>query len=252
MILQATLVFTAFDILIISCWLAVIITFAVSAILFIQKTKDKSKKVKYYLLGIALFCLLYCVNRIVMFTYELTFPNFVWSYNLTELNAVYDAYPELSDKYLLYWRIATAAGSLGLLFLLIGLELFILEGKTKYIFSIFQAVTGTLSIIFGVSEGEAMSIGRALLYIGILPSLAVPFIYFYYAAKSKGLVRRRALGAGFGFFIFYLGIAANSTLGKQVISVLYRVGVNGIFISYIVYGIFVPIGLLIFWKTIKF
>ncbi|MHA1490292.1 MAG: hypothetical protein ACTSRI_11635 [Promethearchaeota archaeon] len=241
------------DIIIIICWLVVIISFVILSIFLIYKSKGKPKRIKYYLLVISIFFILYCVNRLIFFVHELTFePNFVWSYTIAELNNVYESNPSLSENYSLYWRFATSVGSIGLLFFLIGLESHMLEKKSKFLLSIFQAIISTFSIMCGVSKGDELTIAKILLYIAILPALAVPFIYFYFAAKSKGAVRKRALGAGFGFLIFYIGIAINSSAGKNLFQFFYLVNINGILFSYILYGILVPVGLIIYAKSIKF
>jgi len=157
-----------------------------------------------------------------------------------------------SDKFIRYdiiWRISTAIGSIGLLIFLIEFESKILEKKSKFILSIIQGVTLTFSLILG-AQADRMTAGRYILYFGLIPALTVPLLYFYIGIKTSGDARKRAIGAGFGFLIFYIGVAANSSGGKSVFNFL--AGLSGLQFSYILYGIFISIGLIIYIKSIRY
>ena len=72
--------------------------------------------------------------------------------------------------------------AIGLLVFLIAFERNILEKKTHYIFSIWHAVTATISIfIGGLRSPEDIAIIKLILYMGYLPGFAVSILYFYQA-----------------------------------------------------------------------
>jgi hypothetical protein len=153
------------------------------------------------------------------------------------------------DRYDVIWRVSTAIGSIGLLIFLIGFESQILEKKTFFILSIIQGVTLTLSLILGAA-GDRVDIGKIVLYIGLAPALVVPFIYFGLAVKGFGAARTRALGAGFGFLLFYLGIAVNSSFGKTIFNYIWDL--EGMQFSYIIYAVLIAVGILIYMRSIRY
>ncbi len=237
------------DIIIICCWLAVIILFAFAGFHFIKLSKNRAKQLKIYLLCIGIFFILFCANRIIFFLHELLFDPMMWTMTLEEYGALMTPGSERFIRYDILWRVSTCIGSTGLLIFLIGFESQILERKTYFIFSIIQGVTLVLSLIIGAS-GDKLTIGRYILYFGLLPALSVPIIYFILGVKAIGAARKRAIGAGLGFFIFYLGISANSSAGKSIFNYLW--GLAGLQLTYIIYGVFITVGLLIYMRSIKY
>jgi len=242
------------DIIIILCWLVVIGLMGFAGFHFIKISKDKSKPIRIYLICIGIFFTFYCINRIIFFLHELLFDPFMWSMTLQEYGATMNPDSPLFDlikfnRYDLLWRVSTGIGSAGLLIFLIGFESQILEKRSFFIFSIIQGATLVLSLILGAS-GDQLNIGRYILYFGLLPALSVPIIYFILGIKAFGAARKRAIGAGLGFLIFYLGISANSSAGKSIFNFLW--GLTGLQLTYIIYGVFVTIGLLIYMKSIKY
>ena len=207
------------DIIIILCWLVVICSLAIAGLLFIFiKSKDKPKSFKSYLIAIGIFFILYSINRLIFFMHELFFDPMMWTISLEDYNNMMVPGSDKFIRYDIIWRISTAIGSIGLLIFLIQFESKILEKKSKFILSIIQGVTLILSLILG-AHADQMTVGRYILYFGLIPALTVPLLYFYIGIKTSGDARKRAIGAGFGFLIFYIGVAANSSGGKSVFPV---------------------------------
>lgn len=255
MIIQDFHNLTPIDIIIIICWLAVIALLAIAGILYLikalikTKEKDKSKRIKNYLFGIGTFFLLYSVNRFIFFLHELFFDPFMWSLTVDQYARIMMENKVKFIRYDIIWRISTGIGSYGLLAFLYQFEKQILEKRTHFVFSIIQGVTATFSIIFGAAS-DYLTLGRVILYLGLLPVLAIPFLYFYLGMKASGNTRIRAIGAGFGFLIFYIGVACNSSAGKTLFTRLW--GLSGLQFSYILYGLFVTLGLIIYIKSIQY
>ncbi len=238
------------DYLIIFILIEVIFIFFYLGFLFLKKAKDKQERIKIYLLCIAFFLILYGIDRIIFFLHEFLFENFVWSISPMDFSETLKNDSEKAFIYDIVWRIGTSIGSAGLLIFLLGFESKILEKKTKFIFSIIQCTTLVLSLIFGTTADE-ITIGRLILYFGLLPALAIPICYFYLGGKAKGIARKRAIGAGLGFLIFYLGVAVNSTAGKTIFYFILG-GMTGVYLSYIIYCVFVNLGLIIYMKSIQY
>ena len=237
------------DTIIIVSWLVVISLIAIAGFYFLKTSKGKQDPIKIYLLTIGIFFTLYSINRVIFFLNELLFDPVMWSMTLEEYSALMVPGSIRVQNYDILWRISTAIGSTGLLIFLIGFESKILEKKTYFIFSIIQGVTLVLSLILGAS-GDKLTLGRVILYLGLLPALTVPIIYFILGVKGVGAARKRAIGAGIGFLIYYIGISANSSAGKSVFNYLW--GLPGLQLSYIVYAILIAIGLIIYIRSIKF
>lgn len=237
------------DVVVIACLLEIIVLFALLGIRFIYKSKDKLPRIKVFIIALGVFLLMYCANRTLFFLHELTFNPFVWSLDSNQYNQILGSNSTKARSYDIVWRISTGIGSYGLMIFLYALESKILEKKTHMIFTIFQGVTATLSIILGTSA-DNITIGRYILYFGLVPALAVPVCYFYLAKKASGGARIRAMGAGIGFLVFYIGMAINSSAGKAIF--FYLMGINGIYISYISYCIVANIGLLLYIKCLQY
>ncbi|MHA1436940.1 MAG: hypothetical protein ACTSPD_05145 [Promethearchaeota archaeon] len=246
MILQTL---TYIDIVIITLWILVVAVLASAGVLFIKKAKEKSKRIKIYLIAIGIFFILYSINRFIFFLHEFLFDPPMWTISLEDYNKIMVPDNPKFERYNIIWRVATAIGSIGLLIFLIGFESQILEKKSYFILSIIQGITLTLSLIIGPAA-DRLTYGRYILYFGLLPALAVPFLYFYLAYKASGNTRKRAIGAGLGFLIFYLGVAANSSAGKSVLYFLWQL--PGLQLSYLIYGILCTIGLITYFKSIQY
>ena len=165
---------SSIDMIIILCWLTVIAALIIAGILLIKKSKDKQDRIRIYLLAAGIFFLCYSINRIIFFIHELIFDPFIWTLPMEKYNEIMLGDSFRFSRYDIIWRISTAFGTYGLLIFLIAFESQILEKKTKFIFSIIQGVTATLSIILGAA-GDVITLGRIILYIGLkFSSLKLP------------------------------------------------------------------------------
>lgn len=250
MILRTFSDIESIDYVIILMMIEVAALFFMLGLLFLYKSRDKSSKIKIYVIGVGLFLILYGVNRVIFFFNELLFDDFLWSITTGDFTAALEADSLKAFNYDIIWRISTGIGSGGLLVFLLVFESQILEKKTYFILSIIQGITLVVSLILGASA-DRMTLGRYILYIGLAPALAVPFCYFYLGVKANGVARRRAISAGLGFLIFYIGIAINSSAGKSVFLWLFS-GITGLYFAYVMYAILINCGLLIYMRSIQF
>lgn len=241
---------TIIDILIVLCHLTVILSFLLSGIYLFFKLKNKPKAQRDYLLGVSLFFILYGTARMIMFLFELTFEPFVWQIPVDKFNQIFRNNPELEIQHDIMWRLTTGIGGLGLVIIIYQLEKTILEMKTKYLFTIITIITIIPSLLLGVSGKDEITWVRIVLYTGNFIAVAIPLFYFYYAFKTQGETRKRALGAALGVFILFIGIVFNSSVGKTVLNTSY--GLPGLYLSYYLYALFVTIGIVIYMRSIKY
>ncbi|MFO8018975.1 MAG: hypothetical protein R6U96_10090 [Promethearchaeia archaeon] len=241
------------DVIIISCHLLVIGVLIITGILFYGKSRGKASNIKKYLKGIILFMLIYSVSRLVMFIFELTFDPFIWQLTPTETEIALTYDPNLNFRYSIFWYTGTILGAIAFFIILFDLETFILLKKTKYIPSAFLAIIYILGLSLGAVGAEQITLGKFFLSISAIFPLLIPITYFFFAYKSSGDTRRRAIGAGIGFTIFFLGIGLNSTMGKAIfIFLLSPEEIVGVYASYIMYAVLAIIGLIIFLKSIHY
>ncbi len=236
------------DVIIIFCMVIVIIAMFLAGLIFYKESKGKSENYRKYLLGISLFLLLYGINRCIFFLHELFFDPFMWSMPLDEYIYQMESTEWRFIRYDIIWRISTSIGSIGLFIFLYVFELQILEKRTHFILSLIQLFSLASSVILGAAS-DKLTVGRIILYFGLLPALAVPFIYIYLGIKASGPTRKRAIGAGIGFLIWYVGISANSSAGKNLGFGYW--GLSGLQLMYILYAILNILGLYIYIKSIK-
>ena len=238
------------DIIIILCHVLVIFAFMVSGVILFIKLRDKRAEIKNYLLGIGLFLFLYGFGHFFMFLYELTFDPFVWRIDINAFTTIYEKNPELLLMYDIAWRLKTAFATTGVIFLFYQLEKMILNKRTKFIFTIIQTATLIPALIFGISTKEDITIIRILIYIGNSLAIVIPFIYLYYAKKTTGDTRKRAIGAMIGMLLLYMGILINGSIGKSFFFALH--GMDGLYFTYYMFAIFTIIGIFIYMKSIKY
>ncbi len=250
MILQNLSNIETIDYLIICCYSAVIAAFMISGIILVIRLKDKQKQIRNYLLGIALFFILYGIARIIMFLFELTFDPFVWRIDVNEFDKIFAEHPEIDARHEIVWRASTGIGTLGVVILMYQLELRILEKRTKFIFTILQIVSVIPALILGVEGKDEITVVRIILYAGNVLLLFIPLFYLYYAFKTTGETRKRAIGATMGIFILFFGVLFNSSIGKTLFNTTF--GIQGLYITYYLFAICVVIGIVIYMKSIKY
>jgi len=237
-------------IIIFSYSIVCICLFIASGFLFF-KSRGKSKKVRNYLLAIALFFLLFGISRTTMFIFELTFPeDFVWNISVHDFDSIFQKNPEIAVRHDIVWRFTTGIGAFGVAILMFVLERQILEKKTKYVLTIITLITVIPALILGVEGKDEVGFVRIVLYIGNFLMVAIPLIYLYLGIKTSGDTRMRALGAMTGMIILFTGIVFNSSFGKTQLEGLY--GIPGLQITYILYGLCTAIGIFVYLKSIQY
>ena len=201
--------------------------FSIFCVLFLIKSKNKSKSARNYLLGIAAFLGLYALSRIADLTRYMPLET-----------------PLPAD---VIWYMSTITGTIGLTILLFVLELYILEKKTKFIITITESTIFILGILLG---GNSTQIGLTLVYVSSFIALIIPIIYIQIGFKTSDKTRKRAIGAGVGFFIHYAGIVCRTRLVQNLAFIFW--GDIGTLLVYICYFGFVFIGLTIYYFSVKF
>ncbi len=251
MILQNPISIDLIDIIIIICQVLVVSSLFLTGIIFFLKARNQSDSIKYYLWGIVAFMVCIGIVRLIMFIFELSVQPFPWQISIEQANQLLEENPVLNERFLFIWYIQSILGGFGLFIYLYQLETYILEKKSKYILCTSQLIFSILGLIIGAAQITEITFGKIILYISyIIPAVFVPFIYFHFARITTGSTRKRAIGAGIGYLIFYGGIASSSQGLKELLESFN--GLPGIWISYIMYGVLVTIGLIIFHLSVKY
>ena len=234
------------DVIIIISYSIICVIFLLTGIGFLLKAKDKPVQVRNYLLGIGLFFFLYGISRVLVFLFELTFEiDFIWNLSAADFERIFAERPDLELRHDIVWRLSTAIGTTGLVFLMYQLEVIIMKKKTKFLFTILTVVTVIPALILGVAGKDEVSIVRIILYAGNLLVIVIPLFYLYLAVKTSGTPRKRAIGAAFGMLLTFLGVVFNSSVGKTLFA-------DQVYITYVLYGICSTLGIIIYWKSIQF
>ena len=213
----------------------VIVSFLLIAILFAFKMKGKPKNIKNYILGIVIFLTFYAVSRVMELTRML----------ISLILGTID--PDLGIALYLAGAIF---GTVAVAIVLFVLEKYILEKKTKYILTILTISLLILSLIFN-PRGSATGIGKIFLYISSAPALSIPIIYFYIGFKTSGDTRKRSITAGIGFLIAFFGIIVDTALGSLVFTIIMG-DFMGTLMPYTLFMICVPVGLIIYYRSIQY
>jgi len=239
------------DVIIIIFQVLAVVSLFITGVLFFLKARNKSETVKYYLWGIVTFVVCYGIVRLIMLLLELSVQPFPWQMSIEQANQLLANNPVLNERFMFVWYIQSILGAFGLFIFLFQLETYILEKKTKYLLSLSQLTFSILGLIVGATQITEITIGKIILYISfIIPAAFVPIIYFHFALITSGSTRARASGAGWGYLIFYAGIASTSQGLKEILESW--LGQPGIWLSYIMYGTLVAIGLIIFQLSVKY
>jgi hypothetical protein len=220
-------------------------------IVFISKSRGKVKEYRQYLLGMGIFFLLYGISRIVMFSFEMLFPiDFVWNLSASDFRLIFANNPDIVFVHEIIWRITSLIGNVGLILLMYIVERHILEKKLKYIPTIFMIFSAIPALILGAGQQkDELSIFRIVMYIGNFLLILVPLMYLYLGLKTSGRTKKRAISATIGMTTMFAGVTINSSMGKTVFESLG--GIDGLKISYILYGTFVAIGVLITLNSVR-
>jgi hypothetical protein len=190
-------------------WIVVIILFGVFAIkLYDKYRKEKSK----YILGIAIFFLVFLVHRIINFLQVFVFK--------IPYKPYYD-YPlelgELGELGLQIGFFASAYG--GLLVLYFVLESYVI--KTRYIFTALTAILIFIVFLKLIIHVETLPLQIPFFLVVVL---GIPSIYFYIAIKSPGDVRRNSIILAIGMVIFIFGLAfAIPSLQESIWSMIFPI-----------------------------
>ncbi|MHA1310122.1 MAG: hypothetical protein ACTSQO_04255 [Candidatus Helarchaeota archaeon] len=208
-------------------WTIAIGTLIILGIFFLLKNKkDKINEQKGMDLGLGFFFIFYAICRI----------SFIISDYAENI---------LLDNILMeyMWRLATLFGLMGLTIMTFVIEFYILEKKTKFIFSIIGVITIIISVVGGSEIGRI-----AILYGPVAMGFIIIILYSYIAIKSSGYVRKRSLQALIGILLFYSGITIDSNIISGFLNWMF--GVETMLIRAIA-AVILIIGVVIFGLSYK-
>lgn len=205
----------------------VIIVLSVFIILFYLKSRGKDRTSQNYLYGIILFLVVYILSR------------------FGEIFRIF-----VSSEFL--WYMENLVGIISIMLLIFIVELYVLEKKSKFILTLIQLIFLILAIIFRYFDVPFMglTLGTWALYGSSAPALFIPAVYFFFAGKTSGETRKKALWAGIGFILFFLGIVIKTQFGEALFG-LVMVDFAAYF-THIIYVICVSVGMTIYYISIKF
>ncbi|MBD3229121.1 MAG: hypothetical protein GF329_13110 [Candidatus Lokiarchaeota archaeon] len=119
------------------------------------------------------------------------------------------------------------------------IERYILENKTKFIFTSIGIITLVFSVVGGPEIGRiAISFGTVSMGVILI------ILYSYLSIKSSGYVRKRSLEALIGILLLYFGIILDSNLGVLTVQMLIPALPSVLLRT--IGGIFVIIGVILF------
>ncbi len=175
---------------------------------FYRSRKAELENQKKLFSGFAIFFTLYAIARVCFM---------IADYGFIHINGI--PLPEFQFGrdwvggfyFNIFWQIGTLFGVIGFTTLVFYIENYLLEKKTKLVFSVIG-----LALI-----GLVSSLGlivRNLVYIAIAFMAAVPVIlYFYYANLSEGDIKKKATICGIALSFLLGGIGLDSKLMQNIL-----------------------------------
>lgn len=117
--------------------------------------------------------------------------------------------------YSLFWKLAAFVGILGIVFLLVVIESYLV--KTHYLFT----CIATIGMIIALSAPD-LNFSRWVTYITLpIAMIGAIFIYFYLVFKGSGVVRRRAGISIVGLILLGGGTLLGTTAGVGTLEALF-------------------------------
>lgn len=198
-------------------WLVVIFVLMETAVRFaVRGKKSEVKNLSRYLYGVSIFFALYTCTRVF----------FLLS----------DIFASIDFIFQILWRLATICGLIGFLILIFFIEYYLLNRRTKLIFTIVGIIITTITVALGQISFQTFNpLSLGLIIIALIPFL----LYGYFLVKSEGDIRHRAGMALGGLGLFFGGIGLDGTLVQSILLPL-------CIPSKILGGIVVIIGLILF------
>lgn len=191
-------------------WVALRITATVLCVVFAgyfwnRRRHTEFKATRMILLGQGLFVLCFGLTRTLFIISDYFNPEFS-----IELVLYYDA-----DLSFLFWKIATLVGILGIIFLLIVIESYLV--RTRYIFTIIGTVGSIVALV-----SQDINFSRWTTYITLpVAMIGAIFMYFYLVYKETGLIRKKAGVSIVGLFLLGTGTLFATTAGINTLKSIF-------------------------------
>lgn len=147
---------------------------------------------------------------------------------------------ETDPAFLIPKRICYIVGLMSLAFLINGFERYFTE-KTKGLFSLMPFIVALLSFFLPYEMVKYINYVSTPVAI-----LVIVFVYIYMVRQSTGYLRSQAIRSLIGLFFFFLGIAFDSTLAREIF-----IDLDLTIIPHILGPILSLIGIMIFFRTIN-
>ncbi|MFX0135069.1 MAG: hypothetical protein ACFFDN_15615 [Candidatus Hodarchaeota archaeon] len=217
----------------IATWSVAITALLYSGYIFLNKSrKTEVESQKWLFIGIGIFLILYGITRILFLCAEWARD---WGADLYSPNVIPFSKPGGSG-YDFFWRLAALIGLVGLIIYNFVVERYLIR-KTKYVFSIIGVGTLIVCVIFGPYDIGLLATRTGPLIMGF----SIVILYIYLIFTGEGEVRKKAIIATLGLFVFFLGVGLDSTTGQALFM--------NLFPARDITAFFVIAGLIIFHKA---
>jgi len=183
-----------------SLWAAALALLAVLFILYLRKF-SRSESKRTYFWGLAIFCLVFLVFRILTIYYNFFLEGGLIGSQVQDLDALA----------LFFWGFNFCVGSVGIIFLIFAVEKEVFT-KSKYLLTIFQISLTLLFILFAFIN---LDIAIIIQWISPVPLIIVPLLYLYIGIKSVGEPRIYSLKMFGGILLIALSHGIFSVLSPN-------------------------------------
>ena len=175
-------------------WIAAIVVLLITTVFFLRRAQSSElPSQKNTFRGLGLFLGFYAGTRIL----------FLLGWYLT--------YDEASALYEIFWRAAAIVGMVGFIILMIVLETYPLNKRTKYIGTIIGCVLLVISMVWGSGIGSlALAFGLPFMAFYVLA------VYLYLVVVGEGEIRNRALQNFLGILILLFGIIFDTNISRDI------------------------------------
>ncbi|MHA1377595.1 MAG: hypothetical protein ACTSRG_04330 [Candidatus Helarchaeota archaeon] len=166
---------------------------------FYRSRNAELQSQKKIFLGYAIFFTLYAITRIVFLISDYSYLHFF-------------SWPINNGGFLFQvtWQIASIIGLIGFTTLVFYIENYLLEKKTKLVFSFIGLGLIAITSVVGI-------IARSLIYIFLIIMGVVPvLLYFYFANLTEGEMKKKAILSGLALTFILGGIGLDSKFMQNI------------------------------------
>lgn len=186
--------------LILALWVAALALLAALFVLYLRKFRQSEAK-RTYLLGLAIFCFVFLIFRILTIYYSFFLEGGLIGSQVQDLDALA----------LFFWGFNFCIGSVGIIFLVFAVEKEVFT-KSKYLLTILQITLTALFLLFVFIK---LDIAIFIPWISPIPLIIIPLLYLYIGLKSVGEPRTYSLKMFGGILLIALSHGIFSILSPN-------------------------------------